>query len=41
MESDGDASMRELATEESSRVRAALEIEELELTKLLVPKDPG
>jgi peptide chain release factor 1 len=40
MQADGDASMRALAAEEESRIRAALEAAAAELRRQLLPKDP-
>jgi len=40
LEQDSDESMRSLGVEEVSRVKTAIENEESELRKLLVPKDP-
>ena len=40
MLTDSDAEMRRMGAEEVSRVQGALEIEESELRKLLIPKDP-
>jgi len=38
---DGDAEMREMAEEEWKEARAALDVLDLELQKLLLPKDPN
>ena len=40
LEADADAGLRALGSEELARVQGAIESEELELKKLLLPKDP-